>query len=150
MAWVRAGAEVRSFPSACNYGTTIFMKKSIKVAPKKRRGRPPSGGRDPHVTIRMPRTLIEQADAWAKANDTVRSEAIRHLVEFGLKTKTLAKPPVGKPGRRSRAAELAAKQIDNMIDPAAPAEERDRRRRRLTTGPLEFREDRVDLPKANK
>lgn len=63
------------------------MKKSIKVAPEKRRGRPPSGGRDPHVTIRMPRALIAEADAWAAANDTVRSDAIRRLVELGLKVK---------------------------------------------------------------
>jgi hypothetical protein len=76
-----------TFTSARNYGTTIFMKKSIKVAPKKRRGRPPSGGRDPHVTIRMPRALIEEADAWAAANNTVRSEAIRRLVELGLEAK---------------------------------------------------------------
>jgi hypothetical protein len=87
MVRVRAGAEGHDFPSACNYGTTIFMKKSIKVAPKKRRGRPSSGGRDPHVTIRMPRTLIAEADAWAAANDTVRSEAVRRLVELGLKAK---------------------------------------------------------------
>jgi hypothetical protein len=33
-----------------------------------------------------------------------------------------------------------------MIDPSAPADERDQRRRRLTKGPPEFREDRVDLP----
>jgi len=63
------------------------MKKSIKVAPKKSRGRPPSGGRDPHVTIRMPSALIAQADAWAAANDIGRSEAIRRLVELGLKKK---------------------------------------------------------------
>jgi hypothetical protein len=64
------------------------MKKSIKVAPQKRgRGRPPSGGRDPHVTIRMPAALITNADAWGKANDVGRSEAIRRLVELGLKAK---------------------------------------------------------------
>ncbi len=64
-----------------------IMKKSIKVAPKKRRGRPPSGGRNPHVTVRMPKALIAEADAWAAANDTVRSEAIRRLVELGLRAK---------------------------------------------------------------
>jgi hypothetical protein len=67
---------------------TIIMKKSIKVAPKKRgRGRPPTGGRDPHVTIRMPESLIAEADAWAVQNETTRSDAIRRLVEFGLKVK---------------------------------------------------------------
>jgi hypothetical protein len=35
-----------------------------------------------------------------------------------------------------------------MIDPTAPADEGAQRRRRLTKGPPEFREDRVDLPKA--
>jgi hypothetical protein len=74
------------------------------------------------------------------------SEATRRLVELGLKVKT---PPtrVSKPGRRLRAQELATKAIEKIIDPSAPPEERAQRRRRLTKGPPEFREDRVDLPK---
>jgi hypothetical protein len=47
-----------------------------------------------------------------------------------------------------RAKELATKAIDKIIDPSAPPEERAKRRRHLTKGPLEFRDDRVDLPKA--
>jgi hypothetical protein len=83
---VRAGAEVETFPSARIYGKTLFMKKSITVRPKKRgRGRPPSGGRDPMVAIRMPPDLIAEVDAWGVDNDAVRSEAIRRLVEAGLK-----------------------------------------------------------------
>jgi metal-responsive CopG/Arc/MetJ family transcriptional regulator len=39
------------------------------------------------VAVRMPKTLIDDADAWAKANGATRSEAIRRLVELGLKTK---------------------------------------------------------------
>jgi metal-responsive CopG/Arc/MetJ family transcriptional regulator len=35
----------------------------------------------------MPQTLIDQADAWAAATNAGRSEAIRRLVELGLKTK---------------------------------------------------------------
>jgi hypothetical protein len=35
-----------------------------------------------------------------------------------------------------------------MVDPSASADEHDQRRRRLTKGPLEFREDRVDQPKS--
>jgi hypothetical protein len=87
--------------------------------------------------------------AWAKsqADRPSMAEAVRRLVELGLTVKTRAKP-TGKTGRRSRAAELAAKQIERMIDPSAPSEERDRRRQRLTKGPTEFREARVDLPKA--
>jgi hypothetical protein len=39
-------------------------------------------------------------------------------------------------------------QDGRTIDPSAPSEEGDRRERRLTKGPLGFREDRVDQPKA--
>jgi hypothetical protein len=49
-----------------------------------------------------------------------------------------------------RAQEHATQAIEKIIDPAAPPEERAQRRRRLTKGPLEFRKDRVDLPKAKK
>jgi hypothetical protein len=35
----------------------------------------------------MPESLIAEADAWAVANDAGRSEAIRRLVEIGLKAK---------------------------------------------------------------
>jgi metal-responsive CopG/Arc/MetJ family transcriptional regulator len=34
---------------------------------------------------RLPDELVAKIDAWAKANDTSRSEAIRRLVEKGLK-----------------------------------------------------------------
>lgn len=86
MSPVRAEAEVHIFPSAFIYGTTTYMKRSIKVAPKKR-GRPAIGGRNPHIAARMPPALIAEVDAWSVANDTTRSEAIRRLVELGLKAK---------------------------------------------------------------
>jgi hypothetical protein len=35
----------------------------------------------------MPSALITEVEAWAAANDTTRSEAIRRLVEIGLKAK---------------------------------------------------------------
>jgi hypothetical protein len=120
------------------------MKRPIKVTPKKKRGRPATG-RDPHVTSRMPQPLIDQVEAWAAANDTGRSEAIRRLVELGLKVQTPARS-VSSPGRKLRAQELATKAIEKLIDPSAPPEEQAQRRRRLTKGPTEFREGRVDLP----
>jgi hypothetical protein len=63
------------------------MKKSITVKPK--RGRPPSGGRDPFVGIRLPASLIEQIGVWSEKHEAAtRSEAIRRLVELGLKVKS--------------------------------------------------------------
>jgi Arc/MetJ-type ribon-helix-helix transcriptional regulator len=121
------------------------MAKSIKVHPKKRRGRPATG-KDPLVSARLPQTLIDQVEHWAASSEASRSEAIRRLVELGLETRAPAKPAI-KASNKTRAVELAAKAVDKMIDPTAPADERVRRRRRLTKGPQEFREDRVDLPK---
>jgi hypothetical protein len=91
-------------------------------------------------------------DAWIakqKEPELSRPEAIRRLVEMGLRVKTPARS-VSNPGRKLRAQELATKTIEKMIDPSAPPEERAQRRRRLTKGPTEFREARVDLPKAKK
>lgn len=63
------------------------MKSSIPVKQKKR-GRPATGV-DPLVGVRFPQSAIDEIDAWAaKAGDEIsRSEAIRRLVELGLKAK---------------------------------------------------------------
>ena len=124
------------------------MKTSTKKAIPKRRGRPATGNA-PSRTFRLSDEFMATLDVWASRQDDSpsRSEAIRRLVELGLETRTPAKP-TRKASNKTRAAELAAKVVDEMIDPTAPADERDRRRRRLTKGPQEFREDRVDLPKA--
>jgi hypothetical protein len=84
---VRAGTEGANFPPACFYGSITIMKKSIAVAPKKKRGRPPSGGRDPGVHIRLPESMLATIDARSAEEGTNRSEAIRRLVELGLKVK---------------------------------------------------------------
>lgn len=81
--------------------------------------------------------------------DERQGVTIRRLVEIALKAEMPSKP-AGKASNEIRAAELAPKAIEKIIDPAAPPEERAQRRRRLTKGPSEFREDRVDLPKANR
>ena len=118
----------------------------IKAKPKKRRGRPATG-RDPMMGFRAAPVLRASIVRWAEHQpDTpTLSEATRRLVELALKaepTKATRSTP-----NKVRAAELAAKTIEKMIDPAAPPEERAQRRRRLTNGPSEFREHRVDLPK---
>jgi hypothetical protein len=120
------------------------MKKSIKVTPKKKRGRPATG-RDPHVTARMPAALVAEVEAWAETNDTSRSDAFRRLVELGLTVKAKAKPTER---HRARASELAATAIDSLIVGTDDADDQASRKRRLLKGPEEFRELRVDRLKA--
>lgn len=68
------------------------MKKAI---PKKHGGRRPGSGRPatgkaPTRTLRLTDEFMANIDAWATAQEDVpgRSEAIRRLVEIGLKVKT--------------------------------------------------------------
>jgi len=75
-----------------------------------------------------------------------RPEAIGRLVELGLTVKAKPKQPAAWGAKRANT--LATKAIDRIIDPSAPPEERAQRRHQLTKGPSEFREDRIDLPKA--
>jgi Arc/MetJ-type ribon-helix-helix transcriptional regulator len=61
------------------------MKKSIPVKPK--RGRPATG-KDPFVGVRLPSQLLDEIKKWSGQHDAAsRSEAIRRLVELGLKVK---------------------------------------------------------------
>ena len=120
------------------------MKKSIKVAPKKRRGRPATG-KDPHIAARMPSGLIAEVEAWATANDTTRSEAFRRLVELGLTVKAKDRPKGEHP--RQRAREMAGNAIDKMTDTTASPNDQAGRKRRLIKGPDEFQKVRVDRPR---
>jgi hypothetical protein len=65
------------------------MKKAI---PKKRGGKRegagrPATGKDPARTMRLSDEFVATVDTWAETNDVTRSEAIRRLVELGLKAK---------------------------------------------------------------
>jgi hypothetical protein len=93
----------------------------------------------------MPTTLMAEVEAWATANDVTPSDVICRLVELGLTARV-------KPTQvnATRAKELAANVIDNLGDGAASADDRANRKSRLLKGPEEFREARVDRPKARK
>jgi hypothetical protein len=59
------------------------MAKSTDVA-KKKPGRPATGN-DPLISARVPSEIVAAIDAWADKKGATRSEAIRRLVELGLK-----------------------------------------------------------------
>jgi hypothetical protein len=121
------------------------MAKRISVK-RKKAGRPATGT-EPLYGVRIADPLMKQIMDWAKTQGATRSEAMRRLVEIGLEAEKPVKATRSTPNRM-RAAELAAKAIGMTVDVSAPAEEINRRRQRLTQGPPEFRQHRVDLPKA--
>jgi hypothetical protein len=69
-------------------GILKYMRKSIRDIPKKR-GRPKTTGRGEAVMLRLHPPLINNVDTWIVEQDAplTRPEAIRRLVELGLKAK---------------------------------------------------------------
>jgi Arc/MetJ-type ribon-helix-helix transcriptional regulator len=121
------------------------MAKSNTVIRKKKRGRPATG-QDPVSAIRLPAQLTAAIDKWAaKTGAPSRSEAIRRLVEQALAD---AQPSRKRSERgAAKARDLAGHALNRLADESVPIEERERRKRRLTKGPGEFRDIRADLPK---
>jgi hypothetical protein len=81
---VRAGAEVRASPCLA-FTLYVIMVKSISVK-RKKAGRPATGT-EPLYGVRIADPLMKQIMDWAKTQGATRSEAIRRLVELGLKAK---------------------------------------------------------------
>ena len=121
---------------------------AIKVKPKKR-GRPATG-KDPLMGFHASSDMRAAIAKWAERQpDTpTPSEAVRRLVEMGLTVRKRSMHATGE--RATRARELAAKAIEKISDPSASQQERTQRRRRLTRGPQEFRQDRLDLPETKR
>jgi hypothetical protein len=125
------------------------MKRSIPV--NKKVGRPKKkGGVHPVSAVRLAPEISIAVDDWAskQPDRPGRSEAIRRLVEIGLTVKKKSSPT--NQMRADRASDLAAEALASLSVGAPDTAEQADRRRRLTKGPLEFREARVDLPKPKK
>ena len=104
---------------------------------------------EPFSAIRLASKLTSAIDKWGEANGvTSRSEAIRRLLELGL----AASQPLHRRNLEaaSKALELAAQELDKLIDPSTSDEERKMRKRRLLRGPKEFRDMRGDVSKSNR
>ncbi|MGE5158284.1 MAG: hypothetical protein ACM3OF_09050 [Gemmatimonas sp.] len=102
-------------------------------------------GQDAISAVKLSQELTAAIDAWAEAHQTVRSDAIRRLVELGLNAAPMSGHSLQHGSPEIEA--LAVKQISELLDPALPADERERRIRRLVDGPPEFSDERIDLPK---
>jgi Ribbon-helix-helix protein, copG family len=63
------------------------MAAQSKTVHKKSRGRPAGIKFGETIPARFEPATVAALDAWAVANDVSRSEAIRRLVELGLKVK---------------------------------------------------------------
>jgi hypothetical protein len=66
------------------------MSKSIRGTPKKKRGRPPTTGRGTQIGMRWQDPELTKIDDWVavQSKPYTRPEAIRRLVDLGLKAKT--------------------------------------------------------------
>ena len=110
----------------------------------------PGSGREAISAVRLSEELTADVDAWAEAHATVRSDAIRQLVELGLSASLSGSSP-GSAARIPGDIEgQAVRQIGQLLDPSLAEAERERRIRRLTEGPPEFSEQRIDLPRPRK
>jgi Arc/MetJ-type ribon-helix-helix transcriptional regulator len=106
---------------------------------RKQRGRPATG-QDPVTAVRLPPELKSKVGMWAnrQKDKPSLSEAIRQLLEKALAG--TAAPSQSDKGRTHLAANLAAREIDQLGDQSATGEERASRKRRLLSGPKEFRD----------
>jgi hypothetical protein len=128
------------------YVVPLFPMKRQSMVPKKKRGPPPTG-KGEQVQVRIQPGQMATLDAWIAGQDAPpsRPEAIRRLIDLGLAGSRPLKQRSHKAA--AKAIDMASQQIDKLIDPSAPAEERQQRKRRLLKGPREFRDIRGDLPK---
>lgn len=97
------------------------------------------------ATIRFSEELLEQIDAWVddqRDPSLGRLEAIRRLVVLGLLNAVPSR--AARSETSSESSQLASDQLDRMSDKSATAEDQRTRKRRLLSGPSEFRDVRKD------
>ncbi len=112
---------------------------------QRRRGRPVVVDAGGTLAIKLPLKLVAAVDAWSRQVGLTRSEAIRRLVEVGLRKKSEQRPSAkDRMARREKAAkasDMAGRTIDSLVDSESSTEEQKvRRKRRLIKGPAEFRD----------
>src|SRR6266536_457223 len=135
---LRAGLALGRLAARSCRDIRVSMKRQ-SAAPPKKRG-PPATGKGEPILVRLQPAQLAALDAWIARQDAQlsRPEAIRRLLEQALAVSQPVKSQTQK--ARSTALDLASTQVDRLLDPSAPDEERQRRKRRLLKGPKEFRD----------
>ena len=100
--------------------------------------------------VRLSQSLTAAIDTWAETHQLNRSDAIRQLVELGLKVAPAAGADRTVRQHSGAIEHEAISRISGLLDPLLPTDERERRIRRLIEGPPEFTEQRRDLPRNEK
>jgi hypothetical protein len=132
-----AGPTVK-FSSAGPLVVPLNMGKPIRST-KKLRGRPKATETGARVGMRWQLSELAAIDEWRSEQESSpsRAEAIRRLVKIGLRS---ARPTRHRsPEAASKASQLAAEQVEKMLNPLLTEQERQSRSRRLIRGPKEFR-----------
>ena len=104
-------------------------------------------GRDAISAVQFSQALTAEIDAWAEARHLSRGDAIRSLVQLGLKFAPVTTTHHSMQQHASAIEDEAIGLISALLDPSLTQEERERRIRRLIEGPPEFAEQRIGLPK---
>jgi hypothetical protein len=159
--WRRRASFKRKFPNdpaslVCYPSKTWIPLSSdgLKAAPTTRTKAMPLRRRDAkakQVNVRMPPDELKALDAWIRTQPPprpTRAEAIRRLVGQALAGGAQSSHKRSKKSA-AKAREMAGQAIDRLFRDAGSlaVDEREKRKRRLTKGPSEFREIRGDLPK---
>lgn len=102
------------------------------------------------IGTRWRAATVHAIDIWRRQQPDKpgRTEALRRLVELALEETLSTKQR--SPQARSKAQDLASKQLDRLIDPSATDDERQERKQRLIKGPKEFQKIRNDIRSKSK
>jgi hypothetical protein len=94
--------------------------------------------------VRLRPAQLAALDQWITRQESARTrpEAIRHLMDLALSIRESDRPT--SKAKAEKAAELAAHAIEKASDKSQSIEEQKARKRKLISGPSEFRDIRRD------
>jgi hypothetical protein len=98
------------------------------------------------IGIRLSSDKRKAVEAWAKTalDKPSLSKAVRRLVDLGLAS---AHRSAARMKKAMEASKMAGQEIDRSGDPSDTHQKRQRRKRRLSKAPNEFRDIRRNRPK---